>query len=77
MMRPRVPRLKRQSLPPWRLFAASAVLTSTLIGFAVGAWLFVAPVLAISPERQLELVRLHGHVQLYGFGIALTIGVAY
>lgn len=66
-----------RSLPPWRLFAGSAVLTSMLFGFAVGTWLFVAPLLGVSPERQLELVRLHGHVQLYGFAIALTIGVAY
>ena len=60
-----------RSLPPWRLFAGSAVLKSMLFGFAVGTWLFVAPLLGVSPERQLELVRLHG------FAIALTIGVAY
>lgn len=48
-----------------------------LFGFAVGTRLFVALLLAVSPKRQFELVRLHGHVQLYGFAITLTIGVAY
>ncbi len=67
----------RGDIPAWRFFALGAIGSAVGFGFVAGTLAFAAPLFAFSPGRIAQLVSLHGHVQLYGFAIALTIGVAY
>jgi hypothetical protein len=66
-----------RDFPAWRFFALGAIGSAVGFGFVAGTLVFAAPLFAISPSRIAQLVSLHGHVQLYGFVLALTIGVAY
>ncbi|WP_448576961.1 hypothetical protein [Thermomicrobium sp.] len=66
----------RGEIPAWRFFALGAIGSAVGFGFVAGTLAFAAPLCAFSPGRIAQLVSLHGHVQLYGFAIALTIGVA-
>lgn len=68
---------EKGDFPVWRFFALGAVAGAVGFGFVAGTLVFAAPLFAFSPGRIAQLVSLHGHVQLYGFVIALTIGVAY
>ena len=66
-----------RDFPAWRFFDLGAIGSAVGFGFVAGTLVFAAPLFAISPSRIAQLVSLHGHVQLYGFVLALTIGVAY
>ena len=66
----------REDFPVWRFFALGAVGSAVGFGFVAGTLAFAAPLFAFSPGRIAQLVSQHGHVHLYGFVLALTIGVA-
>ncbi len=62
--------------PVWRLFTSTALGSSVVAGFSVGAVLFAArlvPGLSLPPH----FAAFHGYVQVHAFAVLMTLGVLY
>ncbi|MBX3071298.1 MAG: NnrS family protein [Thermomicrobiales bacterium] len=61
----------------WRMYAGASVILSVVLGFGLGAGLFVERGRGDRVELAwIASAQVHGHAQLFGFAVLMVIGVA-